>query len=113
MASTRSDRSNAVPLAGATFAAGTDIYVFVNQPSLTGVQFWLGQSVLGVPYSTDLNAPFDLVPGDGIVGGLLGGVLGGAAKPYRVPSTRGVQWISAALVGSVPLRFGSAPFNVV
>ncbi len=99
--STKSNRSNPAPLAGATFDRGAKIYVFVTQPSLTGVQFWLGPSIIGVPFSTDLVAPFDLVPG-----------LLGAAKAWTVPSTPGTHWVTGALAGSVPLRFGSAPFTV-
>jgi hypothetical protein len=113
MVSTRSDRSNAVPLAGATFAAGTNVYVFVQDPSLTGVQFFLGAGSTGLPFSTDLIAPYDLRAGDGVVGGLLGGLLPGPPKPYTIPATRGVQWITGvALLGSTPIRTGSAPFLV-
>lgn len=99
--STKADRSNPAPLAGATLSPGAKIYVFVTQPSLTGVQFWLGPSVLGIPFSTDLVAPFDMVTG-----------LLGAPKAWSVPSTPGTHWVSGALIGSVPLRFGSAPFTV-
>jgi hypothetical protein len=106
MVSTQSNRANAVPLAGATLTAGSTVYVFVQglTVSVTGVDFWLGSSTAGPSYSSDLLAPYDLA----------GSVLLGGAKPYRVPSTPGVHWVSAAaMLLSVQVQTGSAPFLVV